>query len=101
MNATTEHADLTNSPYSDDDDAHPIHLHGNNFWVIKSNSSDAMNLINPPKRDVAAAGAAGSTFRFETTNPGKLKLPSSPSTKISLTPPFQVPGSSIATSSGT
>jgi len=57
-------------PPNDDDDAHPIHLHGNNFWVIKSNSSDVMNLINPPKRDVAAAGAAGSTFRFETTNPG-------------------------------
>lgn len=57
-------------PPNDDDDAHPIHLHGNNFWVVKSNSSDVMNLVNPPRRDVAAAGAAGATFRFVTDNPG-------------------------------
>jgi len=57
-------------PPNDDDDAHPIHLHGNNYWVIKSNSSDALNLINPPKRDTSAAGANGAMFRFDTSNPG-------------------------------
>jgi len=57
-------------PENTDDDAHPIHLHGNNFWVIKSNSSDAVNLVNPPRRDVTAAGAAGMTLRFDTSHPG-------------------------------
>ncbi|TFK35101.1 Cu-oxidase-domain-containing protein [Crucibulum laeve] len=57
-------------PPNDDDEAHPFHLHGNNFWVIKSNSSDAINEVNPIRRDVVAVGAAGTTVRFVTDNPG-------------------------------
>lgn len=29
-----------------------FHLHGNNFWVVKSNDSDVINTINPIRRDV-------------------------------------------------
>ncbi|KXN88347.1 Laccase-2 [Leucoagaricus sp. SymC.cos] len=42
----------------------------NNFWLIKSNSSDADLSANPIRRDVAAVGAAGTIIRFETNNPG-------------------------------
>jgi len=57
-------------PPNDDDEAHPFHLHGNNFWLIKSNSSDVINNVNPIRRDVAAVGAAGTIVRFTTDNPG-------------------------------
>ncbi|KAK7047578.1 hypothetical protein VNI00_006346 [Paramarasmius palmivorus] len=57
-------------PPNDDDEAHPFHLHGNNFWVVKSNSSDVINTENPIKRDVVGVGAAGTTLRFSTANPG-------------------------------
>ncbi|EEB92786.1 hypothetical protein MPER_08655, partial [Moniliophthora perniciosa FA553] len=57
-------------PPNDDDEAHPFHLHGNNFWVIKSNSSDVVNTIDPIRRDVVGVGAAGTTLRFSTANPG-------------------------------
>nr|QPA20095.1 laccase 12 [Amylostereum areolatum] len=56
-------------PPNDDDEAHPFHLHGNNFWVIKSNSSDVVNTVNPIKRDVVGVGAAGTTIRFNTNQP--------------------------------
>ncbi|ETW78385.1 laccase 13 variant 1 [Heterobasidion irregulare TC 32-1] len=57
-------------PPNDDDEAHPFHLHGNNFWVIKSNSSEVVNTVDPIIRDVAGVGAAGTTLRFRTDNPG-------------------------------
>ncbi|KAG6811126.1 hypothetical protein H0H92_008859 [Tricholoma furcatifolium] len=38
-------------PPNDDDEAHPFHLHGNNFWLIKSNSSDEINTVDPIRRD--------------------------------------------------
>ncbi|KAG6847871.1 hypothetical protein H0H93_005319 [Arthromyces matolae] len=58
-------------PPNDDDEAHPFHMHGNNFWLIKSNSSDLVNTVNPIRRDVAGVGAAGTIVRFTTDNPGK------------------------------
>ncbi|KAF8890405.1 Cupredoxin [Infundibulicybe gibba] len=57
-------------PPNDDDEAHPFHLHGNNFWLIKSNSSDLVNTVDPIRRDVAGVGAAGTIVRFTTDNPG-------------------------------
>ncbi|KAL0568792.1 hypothetical protein V5O48_013189 [Marasmius crinis-equi] len=57
-------------PPNDDDEAHPFHLHGNNFWVVKSNSSDVVNTANPIRRDVTGVGAAGTIVRFSTANPG-------------------------------
>ncbi|KAJ6535060.1 Cu-oxidase-domain-containing protein [Mycena capillaripes] len=56
-------------PPSTEDELHPFHLHGNNFWLIKSNSS-AENTINPIRRDVAGAGSGGTTVRFTTDKPG-------------------------------
>ncbi|GAW03759.1 Cu-oxidase-domain-containing protein [Lentinula edodes] len=57
-------------PPSIDDEAHPFHLHGNNFWLIKSNSSEEINTQNPIKRDVAGVGSTGTIMRFSTANPG-------------------------------
>ncbi|KAJ7127292.1 Cu-oxidase-domain-containing protein [Mycena crocata] len=57
-------------PSNDDDDAHPLHMHGQNFWLIKPNSSDVFNTLNPIKRDTAAAGANGMVLRFRTDKPG-------------------------------
>ncbi|KAJ3766447.1 Cu-oxidase-domain-containing protein [Lentinula raphanica] len=57
-------------PPSVDDEAHPFHLHGNNFWLIKSNSSEEINTQNPIKRDVAGVGSTGTIMRFSTANPG-------------------------------
>ncbi|GLB40419.1 putative multicopper oxidase family protein [Lyophyllum shimeji] len=57
-------------PPTDDDDAHPFHLHGANFWVIKSMSSPDVNTVNPLRRDVVGVGGTGTTIRFRTDNPG-------------------------------
>ncbi|KAF5334172.1 hypothetical protein D9758_014822 [Tetrapyrgos nigripes] len=57
-------------PPNDDDEAHPFHLHGNNFFVVKSNSSDEVNTENPIRRDVSGVGAAGTILRFRTDRPG-------------------------------
>ncbi|KAF5371470.1 hypothetical protein D9615_009594 [Tricholomella constricta] len=57
-------------PPTDDDDAHPFHLHGNNFWVIKSMTSNVTNTVNPIRRDVAGVGGSGTTIRFRTDNFG-------------------------------
>ncbi|KAK7464894.1 hypothetical protein VKT23_006103 [Stygiomarasmius scandens] len=57
-------------PPSDDDDAHPFHLHGMNFFVVKSNTSEAINTENPIRRDTVAAGQAGTTVRFILDQPG-------------------------------
>ncbi|KAJ7581502.1 Cu-oxidase-domain-containing protein [Mycena floridula] len=57
-------------PQNDDDDAHPLHMHGQNFWLVKSNTTDVINTANPIKRDTAGAGAAGMILRFRTDKPG-------------------------------
>ncbi|KAF8585860.1 multicopper oxidase [Ramaria rubella] len=57
-------------PPNDDDDAHPIHLHGHNFEVIKSSTGNTTNLVNPPRRDVTAAASTGMSLRFRTDTPG-------------------------------
>jgi iron transport multicopper oxidase len=57
-------------PPNDDDEAHPFHLHGNNYWVIKSNSTNVINDVDPIRRDVSGVGAAGLIVRFTTDNPG-------------------------------
>jgi len=57
-------------PPTDDDDAHPLHLHGNNFQVIKSMTSNNTNTVNPIRRDVVGVGGSGTTIRFKTDNPG-------------------------------
>lgn len=41
------------------------------FWVIKSNTTEEINTVDPIKRDTVAAGAAGSIIRFRTDRPGK------------------------------
>ncbi|KAF7356197.1 Laccase 2 [Mycena venus] len=56
-------------PPSTEDELHPFHLHGNNFWVIKSNGSDTINEVNPIRRDVVGAGAGGTILRFTTDRP--------------------------------
>jgi hypothetical protein len=57
--------------------AHPIHLHGHDFFLLASGSSTynastvSLNLANPPRRDVAMLPAAGYVvLAFETDNPG-------------------------------
>ncbi|KAI9708583.1 MAG: hypothetical protein M1820_003801 [Bogoriella megaspora] len=58
--------------------AHPIHLHGHDFFVLgsgngtyDSGSSTALNLNNPPRRDVALLPAAGYlVLAFQSDNPG-------------------------------
>ncbi|PFH47099.1 multicopper oxidase [Amanita thiersii Skay4041] len=57
-------------PPTDDDDAHPFHLHGNNFWLIKSLSGPDDNEVNPIRRDIAGVGGSGTKIRFRTDNPG-------------------------------
>ncbi|KAF8890675.1 Cu-oxidase-domain-containing protein [Infundibulicybe gibba] len=57
-------------PPTDDDDAHPLHLHGGNFHVVKSMSSPDVNVINPIRRDVVGVGGSGTIIRFRTDNPG-------------------------------
>ncbi|KXN92680.1 Laccase-2 [Leucoagaricus sp. SymC.cos] len=57
-------------PPTNDDDAHPLHLHGNNFQVVKSMSSNVTNTINPIRRDTVAVGGSGTTIRFNTDNAG-------------------------------
>ncbi|KAK0661533.1 Laccase-1 [Lasiodiplodia hormozganensis] len=55
---------------------HPIHLHGHDFNILAQgtgtyDSSVALNLDNPPRRDVALLPAAGYlVIAFETDNPG-------------------------------
>ncbi|KAK2625617.1 hypothetical protein QTJ16_004929 [Diplocarpon rosae] len=56
---------------------HPIHLHGHDFWVIAQDSgvfnisSTPLNLINPPRRDVASLPGNGFlAIAFKKDNPG-------------------------------
>ncbi|KAJ7083793.1 Cupredoxin [Mycena epipterygia] len=52
------------------DELHPFHLHGNNFWVVKSNGSEIINEVNPIRRDVTGAALGGTILRFTTDKPG-------------------------------
>ncbi|KAJ7601795.1 laccase [Mycena polygramma] len=52
---------------------HPFHLHGHNFWVVRSAGSTAYNYDNPVVRDVVSTGPAttdNTTIRFVTDNAG-------------------------------
>ncbi|KAJ6549619.1 laccase [Mycena vulgaris] len=52
---------------------HPFHLHGHNFWVIRSAGNSTYNFDNPVIRDVVSTGADVTdltTFRFKTDNAG-------------------------------
>ncbi|KAK6977696.1 laccase 8 [Favolaschia claudopus] len=51
-------------------EGHPFHLHGMNFWVVKSNSSDVINTVNPIRRDVVITGNNTVIIRFRTDKPG-------------------------------
>ncbi|KAJ7935956.1 laccase [Mycena leptocephala] len=52
---------------------HPFHLHGHNFFVIKSAGNDTYNFDNPIIRDVVTTGTDttdNTTIRFVTDNAG-------------------------------
>ncbi|KAL5394054.1 hypothetical protein PMIN02_005306 [Paraphaeosphaeria minitans] len=56
---------------------HPIHLHGHDFFILAAeedatfNDTVALNLNNPPRRDVANLPSAGYlVIAFLTDNPG-------------------------------
>ncbi|KAJ6485373.1 yellow laccase [Mycena vitilis] len=52
---------------------HPFHLHGHNFWVVRSAGSTTYNYDNPVVRDVVTTGADttdNTTIRFQTDNAG-------------------------------
>ncbi|KAJ3574448.1 hypothetical protein NP233_g1764 [Leucocoprinus birnbaumii] len=57
-------------PATDDDDAHPFHLHGMPMQVIKSMTSNNTNTVNPISRDVVGVGGGGTTIRFTTQQDG-------------------------------
>ena len=50
-----------------------MHLHGHNFWVIRSAGNSTYNFDNPIVRDVVSIGNNATddvTIRFQTNNPG-------------------------------
>nr|AWC08467.1 laccase B [Peniophora lycii] len=51
---------------------HPFHLHGHNFWVVRSSGNGTYNYEDPVVRDVVNTGDTGDsvTLRFTTDNPG-------------------------------
>ncbi|KAI9450836.1 laccase [Lactarius psammicola] len=51
---------------------HPIHLHGHNFWVVRSAGNSSYNFVDPIVRDVVSIGDSTDnvTIRFFTDNPG-------------------------------
>ncbi|KAF7351508.1 Laccase A [Mycena sanguinolenta] len=52
---------------------HPFHLHGHNFFVVRSAGNDTYNFDNPIIRDVVTTGTSTSdntTIRFVTDNAG-------------------------------
>ncbi|KAJ7186021.1 laccase [Mycena filopes] len=52
---------------------HPFHLHGHNFFVVKSAGNDTFNFVDPVIRDVVTTGTSTSdntTIRFVTNNAG-------------------------------
>ncbi|KAI0321789.1 laccase 6 [Amylostereum chailletii] len=50
--------------------AHPFHLHGHTFDIVRVSNSNVTNLINPPRRDVVPINGGNTTFRFFSGNPG-------------------------------
>jgi len=50
--------------------AHPFHLHGHNFDVIRQPNAVTENFVNPARRDVQPINGGNTTFRFFTNNPG-------------------------------
>ncbi|KAJ7632022.1 laccase 14 [Mycena rosella] len=56
---------------------HPFHLHGHNFYVVRSANSSTYNFQTPVIRDVVNAGVSAddlATFRFVTDNKGPWML---------------------------
>ncbi|KAK3693024.1 multicopper oxidase [Podospora appendiculata] len=55
---------------------HPIHLHGHDFLILSQganpydNATDVLNLVNPPRRDVAMLPGGHLYIAFLTDNPG-------------------------------
>ncbi|KAJ6511592.1 yellow laccase [Mycena vitilis] len=52
---------------------HPFHLHGHDFWVVRSANSSTYNYDNPVVRDVVNTGlnpTDNTTIRFKTDNAG-------------------------------
>ncbi|KAJ7472934.1 laccase 2 precursor [Mycena galericulata] len=52
---------------------HPIHLHGHNFFVVRSAGNSTYNYVDPIIRDVVSTGLSitdNATFRFVTDNAG-------------------------------
>ncbi|VDB85211.1 unnamed protein product [Peniophora sp. CBMAI 1063] len=52
---------------------HPMHLHGHQFWVLRSAGNSSLNLVDPVLRDVVSAGNSTDdevTIRFKTDNAG-------------------------------
>ncbi|KAJ6491906.1 TvLac7 [Mycena sanguinolenta] len=51
---------------------HPFHLHGHNFYVVRSAGNSTYNFDNPVIRDVVSTGNSSdlTTFRFVTDNAG-------------------------------
>ncbi|PYH68064.1 multicopper oxidase [Aspergillus vadensis CBS 113365] len=66
---------VVHSPFAQD---HPMHLHGHDFWVLASGygdfdatKTDALTLVNAPRRDVAMMPASGYlVIAIKTNNPG-------------------------------
>lgn len=66
---------VVHSPFAQD---HPMHLHGHDFWVLgsgygnfDSTQTNALQLVNAPRRDVAMMPASGYlVIAFKTNNPG-------------------------------
>ncbi|KAL8770436.1 MAG: hypothetical protein Q9209_003862 [Squamulea sp. 1 TL-2023] len=57
--------------------AHPIHLHGHDFWILAQDTgpwdgtTDSFKTINPPRRDTATLPAQGHlAIAFRLDNPG-------------------------------
>ncbi|KAJ7642016.1 laccase [Roridomyces roridus] len=52
---------------------HPFHLHGHNFWVVRSAGNSTYNYFDPVRRDVLSTGpdvTDNVTIRFVTDNAG-------------------------------
>ncbi|KAI0031190.1 laccase 6 [Vararia minispora EC-137] len=50
--------------------AHPFHLHGHAFDIIRAPNHNDTNFVNPPRRDVVPIIGGNMTFRFFSGNPG-------------------------------
>ncbi|KAL0947899.1 hypothetical protein HGRIS_010534 [Hohenbuehelia grisea] len=50
--------------------AHPFHLHGHAFDIVRVTNHNETNFVNPPRRDVLPINGGNTTFRFFSGNPG-------------------------------